>query len=218
MPSDTGFPEPFCKVRNTTLAHPDAKIGELAIIGGDSGLSLTHKRRFTRHKHTISWGSIDPASEDSDCSSTASMGPSRPGRAALLSSMHPDPSTLPDISTARRPPPPRRGISFAIAEDAEDEDNILNMPRDALQIAGGPGRFEDAAVVEQRRQNGHHRLGSVDSDVSTTSTDYAASPSGSGDEAPDVPQEPPRLKRKMSFFKLLRRSTSKSQLRDSDDY
>lgn len=138
------------------------------------------------------------------------MRPGRPGRAALLSNVHPDPSKLPNMSMARRPPAPHRGISFAI-DEAADEEGILEMSRDALKIANGPTSFdEDPVVVETRRRDGHHRIGSVNSDISTTSTDYADSPSGSGDEAPDPAKGPSLLRRRTSFFTLLRRSTNKA--------
>ncbi|KAK4224868.1 hypothetical protein QBC38DRAFT_446062 [Podospora fimiseda] len=44
---DTGFPEPFCGSRNTSLPHPDAKIGPDACIGEDD-VNVT--RALLRHR------------------------------------------------------------------------------------------------------------------------------------------------------------------------
>lgn len=47
---NTGFPEPFCHERNTTLAHPDADTSPNATIeASDFDLVRTHSRRSLRH-------------------------------------------------------------------------------------------------------------------------------------------------------------------------
>jgi len=47
---DTGFPEPFCGTRNTSLPHPDAKIGPDAFITEDD-VNVT--RALLRHRMTF---------------------------------------------------------------------------------------------------------------------------------------------------------------------
>ncbi|EOO02607.1 hypothetical protein UCRPA7_1901 [Phaeoacremonium minimum UCRPA7] len=61
---DTGFPEPFCGNRNTTLPHPDADLSPNASISADD-ISITRvlsrqRRSFlsSRNKRTISHGLI----------------------------------------------------------------------------------------------------------------------------------------------------------------
>jgi hypothetical protein len=64
---DTGFPEPFCGGRNTTLPHPDADLSPNASISADD-VPVQHvlhrsRRSFLakpKHKRTISYGKIVP--------------------------------------------------------------------------------------------------------------------------------------------------------------
>ncbi|KAH6899682.1 hypothetical protein B0T10DRAFT_554265 [Thelonectria olida] len=65
-PRDTGFPEPFNDVRNTTLPHPDADTSGNACISQEDidptrALSRSH-RSFLRKKkrHTTNHGRISP--------------------------------------------------------------------------------------------------------------------------------------------------------------
>ncbi|KAK1771248.1 hypothetical protein QBC33DRAFT_238395 [Phialemonium atrogriseum] len=65
---DTGFPEPFCGSRNTTLPHPDADLSPDACISDDNiaahRVLSRHRPSFLiKHKHTISHGMITPAME-----------------------------------------------------------------------------------------------------------------------------------------------------------
>ncbi|KAL1875922.1 hypothetical protein VTK73DRAFT_9706 [Phialemonium thermophilum] len=62
---DTGFPEPFCGNRNTTLPHPDAIVAPDASITADDiavqrVLSRQRRSFLVKHKRTISHGLITP--------------------------------------------------------------------------------------------------------------------------------------------------------------
>ncbi|TLD30356.1 hypothetical protein PspLS_02613 [Pyricularia sp. CBS 133598] len=62
---DTGFPEPFCGQRNTTLPHPDAIVSpDACITADDISVSKARTRRSLLHsqkyKHTLSHGRISP--------------------------------------------------------------------------------------------------------------------------------------------------------------
>ncbi|KAH8893326.1 hypothetical protein GQ53DRAFT_822028 [Thozetella sp. PMI_491] len=65
---DTGFPDNFCGVGNTSLPHPDARVGPDACITADdisvSKALSRHRRSFlAKHKRTISHGMITPEME-----------------------------------------------------------------------------------------------------------------------------------------------------------
>ncbi|EEY14312.1 predicted protein [Verticillium alfalfae VaMs.102] len=63
---DTGFPEPFNGVSNTTLPHPEADLSPNAFISQDDlTAGKIGKRRSIRHRHkrTISHGRITPQME-----------------------------------------------------------------------------------------------------------------------------------------------------------
>lgn len=62
---DTGFPEPFCGSRNTTLPHPDADLSPNASISADDvsvNKALHRSRRsfLAKNRRTISYGKIKP--------------------------------------------------------------------------------------------------------------------------------------------------------------
>jgi hypothetical protein len=220
MSAVTGFPEPFCKYRNTTRIHPDAKVGNDAIIGGEANFIISNKRRFSvKHndKHTISWGNIDPA-DDSDASESMHR-PSRSSLTRLISS-HPELAMQQDV-----PPLPvslRRGVSFAIAEGDEEDaraDGILSVA-DMADMAAGNGLaiHGDLSIVERRRRDGHHRIGSVDSEMSATSNDSYSEIHGSGDEGPDSIHHSSKPRKKRSFFRLIRRVSSRGSLRRENSF
>ncbi|OBT80985.1 hypothetical protein VF21_00273 [Pseudogymnoascus sp. 05NY08] len=58
----TGFPEPLCLHRNTTLPHPDANLSPDACIESfDTPLARSHSRlRFSSSRRVSSKGFIDP--------------------------------------------------------------------------------------------------------------------------------------------------------------
>ncbi|KAM3511207.1 hypothetical protein MY11210_005143 [Beauveria gryllotalpidicola] len=66
QPRDTGFPEPFSSMRNTTLPHPDADVSPNACIGQDDvHADLVMKRstlpflhRSKKHKKTLGHGTL----------------------------------------------------------------------------------------------------------------------------------------------------------------
>ncbi|KAF7543025.1 hypothetical protein G7Z17_g11082 [Cylindrodendrum hubeiense] len=67
-PRDTGFPEPFNNVRNTTLPHPDADLSPGACISQDDisperALSRSRRSFMRKKRHTVNHGRITPQSE-----------------------------------------------------------------------------------------------------------------------------------------------------------
>jgi hypothetical protein len=234
----TPLTHPPRTVRNTTRIHPDAKVGNDAIIGGESGLALSSRRRFSvKHndRHTISWGSIDP-NEDADVVVAAASGGSvrrtgRTGLARFLSASQ-DPAH-PDVLPAL-PMSLRRGVSFAIAEGDEEESPTVmvvvgedgrivaaaDVAADAVAAAMDPNSAAEMSLVERRRRDGHHRVGSVASDMSADS--LASEPHGcsSGEEGPDAAAGPAagKSRRKHALFRLMRRVSSRGSLRREDSY
>ncbi|KAG6105032.1 hypothetical protein E4U13_008101 [Claviceps humidiphila] len=69
VPRDTGFPEPFHKVSNTTLPHPDADLSPNATLSSDdvSPERVLKRNRLSflkkNNKRTVSHGTLDPHSE-----------------------------------------------------------------------------------------------------------------------------------------------------------
>jgi hypothetical protein len=67
-PRDTGFPEPFNSIRNTTLPHPDADLSPNAClsqedIDPDRALMRTRRSFLRKKRRTLNHGRITPASE-----------------------------------------------------------------------------------------------------------------------------------------------------------
>ncbi len=67
-PRDTGFPDSFCGIGNTSLPHPDAKIGADACITSDDidihKALNRHRRSFLiKHKRALSYGMIAPSAD-----------------------------------------------------------------------------------------------------------------------------------------------------------
>ncbi|KAF4487767.1 hypothetical protein FAGAP_11381 [Fusarium agapanthi] len=67
-PRDTGFPEPFNNVRNTTLPHPDADLSPNACltqedIDPDRALMRTRRSLLRKKRRTLNHGRITPTSE-----------------------------------------------------------------------------------------------------------------------------------------------------------
>lgn len=62
---ETGFPEPFCGNRNTTLPHPDADTSPDACICADTikGQARPARSFLLKHKRTLSHGVITPEME-----------------------------------------------------------------------------------------------------------------------------------------------------------
>lgn len=65
---DTGFPDNFCGIGNTSLPHPDAKIGaDACITSDDIDVHKTlnrHRRSFLiKHKRALSYGTILPSAD-----------------------------------------------------------------------------------------------------------------------------------------------------------
>ncbi|KAL4725115.1 hypothetical protein ACLX1H_007261 [Fusarium chlamydosporum] len=65
---DTGFPEPFNSLRNTTLPHPDADLSPNAClsqedIDPDHALMRTRRSFLRKKRRTLNHGRITPASE-----------------------------------------------------------------------------------------------------------------------------------------------------------
>ncbi|PKS07557.1 hypothetical protein jhhlp_006161 [Lomentospora prolificans] len=66
---DTGFPEPFCGDRNTTLPHPEANLSPDATLEADDidpSKALRRSRRSflakNKYRKTLAHGKISPAS------------------------------------------------------------------------------------------------------------------------------------------------------------
>ncbi|KAF4461243.1 hypothetical protein FALBO_11955 [Fusarium albosuccineum] len=67
-PRDTGFPEPFNDVRNTTLPHPDADLSPNACISQedidpDRAMVRTRRSFLRKKRRTLNHGRITPQSE-----------------------------------------------------------------------------------------------------------------------------------------------------------
>ncbi|KAH7149590.1 hypothetical protein B0J13DRAFT_309575 [Dactylonectria estremocensis] len=67
-PRDTGFPEPFNGVRNTTLPHPDADLSPNACISQEDisperALSRSRRSFLRKKRRTVNHGRISPQSE-----------------------------------------------------------------------------------------------------------------------------------------------------------
>ncbi|KAF4981431.1 hypothetical protein FZEAL_2779 [Fusarium zealandicum] len=67
-PRDTGFPEPFNDVRNTTLPHPEADLSPDACISQEDvdprrALSRTRRSFLRKKRRTLNHGRITPTSE-----------------------------------------------------------------------------------------------------------------------------------------------------------
>ncbi|KAI8669124.1 hypothetical protein NCS57_00726400 [Fusarium keratoplasticum] len=111
-PRDTGFPEPFNDVRNTTLPHPDADLSPNACISQediDPNRALTRTRRsFLRKKRrTLNHGRITPTSEalysvlslvSTDTGDNASIKQANPSMTSIRPSMS---SIRPSMSSIR---------------------------------------------------------------------------------------------------------------------
>lgn len=67
-PRDTGFPEPFNDVRNTTLPHPEADLSPNACISQedvnpDRALSRTRRSFLRKKRRTLNHGRINPTTQ-----------------------------------------------------------------------------------------------------------------------------------------------------------
>lgn len=115
---DTGFPEPFNGVSNTTLPHPDADLSPDAVISQEdinfTGFMRRSRRPFNRHKskRTISHGRITATAaeapfvdavieEEEDAADSATDGQIA-GRSRSGSSINPSrPAGVLSVSTGR---------------------------------------------------------------------------------------------------------------------
>ncbi|KAM0333177.1 hypothetical protein ACHAQA_001837 [Verticillium albo-atrum] len=110
---DTGFPEPFNGISNTTLPHPEADLSPGAVISQDDFTTgKVGKRRSLRHKHkrTISHGritpqmeakyNIDPLLEEDEDAAESTLGGTDGIRSRSSSSIHPMAPVM-SISTGR---------------------------------------------------------------------------------------------------------------------
>jgi hypothetical protein len=122
---DTGFPEPFNGMRNTTLPHPDADMSPNACISQDDlNVEMAMKRRrhsfLRKHRRTTSHGYVLPSTE---------------------------PSTLSSMSSSMPPPPPL--VTTAIREVQADEARFVASPLEASprvskedSHSGGSARYD----------------------------------------------------------------------------
>ncbi|OAA69590.1 hypothetical protein ISF_02860 [Cordyceps fumosorosea ARSEF 2679] len=164
LPRDTGFPEPFCSGRNTTLPHPEADLSPNACIGQEdvhvdftrkrTGLSFLHRSKKHR-KGTLVHGAL-AASQSSAGQSAVSLvsstapggggGDSRPQtRERSSSSSHRQPLRRPHSnsqpSIVETPPSPM-GSKYA-------RDSFATTRRDEEETP--PTSPDDASVKSKRR-------------------------------------------------------------------
>ncbi|TQV99367.1 hypothetical protein V2A60_004846 [Cordyceps javanica] len=164
---DTGFPEPFALVRNTTLPHPDADLSPNACIGQDdvhadlvmrrSTLSFLHRSK--KHRKTTGHGVIP--SQFAATPSVVSLTPSA-GSSTLLH--HPPPTLA--TATAAHPPPPHNGSQPSIVETPPSptasryvRDSFATTRRDDDDDETPPTSPDDAAasIKSTRRLFGRFR-------------------------------------------------------------
>ncbi|KAK3186975.1 hypothetical protein K4F52_004141 [Lecanicillium sp. MT-2017a] len=128
-PRDTGFPEPFCSQRNTTLPHPEADLSPNAWIGSkevaNPDLKRSHRsfvHRRTKHKKTLSHGIVAPsvASTASDMSIHVTTAEPTAQQQQQPQQLLASPSLLSVVETNTSQRQSREGRdSFLSARDAE---------------------------------------------------------------------------------------------------
>ncbi|KEZ38657.1 hypothetical protein SAPIO_CDS10669 [Scedosporium apiospermum] len=92
---DTGFPEPFCGSRNTTLPHPEANLSPDATLEAsdiDPSRALTRTRRSflakkSKYRHTLSHGKIAPTTS-TDSGLSHDSDPDAGGSSHYLEEIH----------------------------------------------------------------------------------------------------------------------------------
>ncbi|OAQ97953.1 hypothetical protein LLEC1_05238 [Akanthomyces lecanii] len=148
QPRDTGFPEPFGSVRNTTLPHPDADLSPNACIGQDDVhadlvLRRSHRsflHRSKKHKKAISHGVV--TSQLSANPSAISLAPTTTSNAQQAATthesqqqqqQHPHNNSQPSI--VETPPSPTASKyardSFATSRRGDDDETPPTSPDDA---------------------------------------------------------------------------------------
>ncbi|KAJ4145183.1 hypothetical protein LMH87_004039 [Akanthomyces muscarius] len=147
QPRDTGFPEPFGSVRNTTRPHPDADLSPNACIGQDDvHADLVMKRshrsflhRSKKHKKTINHGVL--SSQLSANPSAISLEPTTTSNSVQQaattheSQQHQRPHNNSQPSIVETPPSPTASKyardSFATSRRGDDDETPPTSPDDA---------------------------------------------------------------------------------------
>ncbi|POS73002.1 hypothetical protein DHEL01_v208599 [Diaporthe helianthi] len=128
---ETGFPEPFCGSRNTTLPHPDADTSPNACISQDdvsiSRVESRQRRSFrAKHKRTISHGLITPEMEQMYSMVAVTSDSESASTREDLERLPTIPGT-PAVGHMARPPSKDGGISIASTSTG---DNRKSMDHD----------------------------------------------------------------------------------------
>ncbi|KUI52481.1 hypothetical protein VP1G_10331 [Cytospora mali] len=159
---DTGFPEPFCGNRNTTLPHPDADTSPDACISQDdisvSRVHARHRHSFLiKHKLATSHGVITPEMEQAYSEMAAASSDSEPSPGREDHERLPTIPGTPAVGDMTRPPSKDGGFSFA-SESTEDHGNSTdrqNIHRGHLRLSSDGG----SSVKSCKRRNFMQRLG-----------------------------------------------------------
>ncbi|KAL1864868.1 hypothetical protein Daus18300_007435 [Diaporthe australafricana] len=155
----TGFPEPFCGSRNTTLPHPDADTSPNASISQDdiaiSRVESRQRRSFrAKNKRTISHGLITPEMEQmySDLVAVTSDSESSPTREDL--ERLPTIPGTPAMGHLARPPSKDGAISL---ESTSTGDNRKSMEPDPKNFRSRLS--SDVSSTKSRKKSFMQRLG-----------------------------------------------------------
>ncbi|KAI7786381.1 hypothetical protein LA080_003622 [Diaporthe eres] len=156
---ETGFPEPFCGSRNTTLPHPDADTSPNACISQDdisiSRVESRQRRSFrAKNKRTISHGLITPEMEQmySDMVAVTSDSEYSPTREEL--DRLPTIPGTPAVGHMARPPSKDGGVSLASTSTG---DNRKSMEHDQHNFRSRLS--SDNSSAKSRRKGFMQRLG-----------------------------------------------------------
>ncbi|KAH8785598.1 hypothetical protein F5883DRAFT_515185 [Diaporthe sp. PMI_573] len=156
---ETGFPEPFCGSRNTTLPHPDADTSPNACISQDdisiSRVESRQRRSFrAKHKRTISHGLITPEMEQMySMVAVTSDSESSPTREDL--ERLPTIPGTPAVGHMARPPSKDGGISITSASTGGNRKSMDHDQNNNFRSRSS----SDNSSVKSRRKNFMQRLG-----------------------------------------------------------
>lgn len=165
QPRDTGFPEPFAALRNTTLPHPDADLSPNACIGQDDihadlvmkrrGMSFLHRAK--KPKKTLSHGivpasasvvSLTPSAAAAGSSSTMlpqsrsrSSSTMRRQSRSRSSSIQPRPCSQPSIVETPPSPTVSKHNRDSFATTRRDDDETPPTSPDDVSTKSSRGLF-----------------------------------------------------------------------------
>ncbi|ROW00831.1 hypothetical protein VMCG_06511 [Cytospora schulzeri] len=164
---NTGFPEPFCGNRNTTLPHPDANTSPDACISQDD-ISVTRvqsrqRRSFlAKNKRATSHGIITPEMEQmySEMVAVYSDSEASPGREdhGRLPTIPGTPAMMGGNMMAR-PPSKDGGASFASDSTNDDHDHATTADRRHHRFHMRLSSDGGASAKSGKRRNFMQKLG-----------------------------------------------------------